>query len=137
MANRFPSDAKSVEDWFAERANRHDSRLNRLEISKLGKVWIDPAICKPGYTFVNDWDQAGDPYETFAYRLYDVNNLQVKGTLTGGTTGTHAFKLLEPFWPKKDISIYGNVEVTAQVLIAILQIDHLTGWVTVNFDAPV
>lgn len=134
MANRFPSDAKSVEDWFAERANRHESRLTQLEIARLGKVWIGPTILTGIYTWQNGFDDAGDPYFPFQYRLFDKDHLQVRGTIADtGTSGAVGFTLLPPFWPNKRISVWGDVDVAGTPQLAVLYIDPDTGQVTINF----
>lgn len=133
MANDFEPQSKSVVDWLSERANRHNGRLTSLEIAQIAKVWIDPNICEAAYTFKNNYGQAGDPYELFQYRLFNKDTLQIQGTMSSGTNGAIGFTLLPPFWPRRSITILGNVEVTGSIQIATLQIDYTNGDVTVNY----
>lgn len=133
MAQEFEPTSKDLTDWLSERANRHDGRLTSLEVARLGKVWIEPSILTGIYGYQGTFDDAGDPYFKFAYRLFDRDHLQVRGTITGGTNGTVGFTLLPPFWPTFDISIWGNIEVTGDVLLAVIQVDHTNGQCTINW----
>lgn len=127
MANDFEPQSKSLVDWLSERTNRDGERVRRLEIARLGKVWIDPELMGSGYTFTSPWTHAGDPYKLFKYRLFDKDTLQVQGTVAGGTNGTKLTRLLPPFWPDLDIIIYGSVEVGATIEVAHLKVDHTNG----------
>lgn len=133
MANNYEPKSKSIIDWLSERTNRDDERIRQLEISQISKIKIDPAICDPLYQFQNGYSQAGDPYELFTYSLFNIDWLKVDGTLSSGTNGTVAFTLLPPFWPRRNITLFGNVEVVGSVQIATMQIDYTNGEVTVNY----
>lgn len=134
MANKFPSDSKGTVEWLSERANRHDGRLTDLEIYKLGKVWIGPRLLAGIYTWQNAFDDAGDPFFPFEYRLFDKDHIQVRGAISdGGTTGTVGFTFLPPFWPVKDISIWGDIVVAGVVQLAVIRVNHVNGQATINF----
>lgn len=133
MANNFEPQAKSVVDFLAERANRHNSRLTRLEVAQLGKVWISPGRLSGIYSWQNGFDSAGDPYFPFEYRLFDKDHLQVRGTIDAtGTSGLLGFTLLPPFWPTGRISVWGDIDVSGTVQLAVLYIDT-NGETTINY----
>lgn len=133
MANEFEPQSKNLVDWFAERTNRDGERVRQLEISRLGKVWIGPGKLTGIYGYQGTFIDAGSPYYPFEYRLFDRDHLQVRGTMTGGTSGTLGFTLLPPFWPTFDISIWGNIEVVADVKLAVIQVNHLNGQCIINW----
>jgi hypothetical protein len=133
MAHNLEPKSKDFLDWVSERANRNRGHIETLASRLLEGVGIDPAQCTGLFAYQNGWDWAGEPYEIFKYSIFDKSNLKVKGTMTGGTTGTIAFRLLPPFVPNRDISIVGNVEQTGEMIPAWLGIDSTNGDVTVNF----
>ena len=134
MANDFEPNSKSLIDWYSERANRHDLRLTNLEIARLGKVWIGPTMLTGIYGWQNGYDDAGDPYFPFQYRLFDKDHLQVRGTMVEGTNNTVGFTLLPPFWPSKNISIWGNVEESPYVRLATIHVNYLNGQATITYE---
>lgn len=133
MAQEFEPQSKSLVDWLSERSNRLDDRTRNLEIARLGKVWIGPGKLTGIYGWQGTFDDAGAPYFPFEYRLFDRDHLQVRGTITGGTSGTVGFTLLPPFWPTFDISIWGNIEVAGTPQLCVIQVNHLNGQCTLNF----
>jgi hypothetical protein len=135
MANNFEPQAKSVVDFLAERANRHNSRLTKLEIARLGKVWINPALCNAPYQFQNGYTQVGGNEEPFRYRLFAIDLLNVIGTLGAGTNGAIAFRLLPPFIVNitKNLHFIGTVLDTPTFQSARFDIDAATGDVTVTY----
>lgn len=134
MAESFEPTSKSLIDWLSERTNRDSNRIRDLEIARLGKVWVSVGQLTGIYTWQGTFDDAGGNYFPFSYRLFDKDHLQVKGTMTGGTSGTVGFTLLPPFWPSHDISIWGDVWITGVVKLAVIQIDSTNGECTINYD---
>lgn len=126
MTRNFKDESKNLPDWWSERANRHDIKLDELDRRTIAGIWIDPV-------YVNGWGNAGGTYEDFAYRLFASDTLQVKGTMTGGTSGSIAFTLYVPWRPLKDISIVGAVVVAGNFMPARLDIEASTGDVSVHF----
>ena len=58
--------------------------------------------------FQNSWANAGGANdETAAFRLQGVNNLHIKGLVSGGTItdGTVLFTLPEKYWPEKTLKV--------------------------------
>lgn len=133
MANNFEPKSKAYVDWLSERVNRGDKRLTSLEIAKLAKIWIDPAICDAPYQFQNGYAQVGGDEELFRYRLFAVDLLNVIGTLGAGTSGAIAFRLLPPFLPSKNVHFIGTVLDTPSFQSARFDIAATTGDVTVTY----
>lgn len=133
MANQFEPKSKDLIDWVSERVNRDRTKLNNLQISQIGKVWITPSQLAAPYTLVAPWANAGAPDFPFQYRLFDKDHLQVRGTLTGGATNTLVTTLLPPFWPDKDIHIIGAVKAAGLYSQVLLSINSVNGQVTANF----
>lgn len=126
MTRHFQDSSKDVVDWLSESRNRSRIQLEKLENKKIAGVWINP-------TYINSWANPGGTYENFAYRLFAIDTIQVKGALTGGVTGSIALYLLRPYWPLKDISILGSVVIAAAFQSARLDIFAIDGSVKVNF----
>lgn len=136
MADAFEPQAKGLVDWFSERHNRDGERVRRLEIARLGKVWIPVGQMSGVYTWQNAFDDFGDPYDPFQYQLYDKDHLRVKGAIADtGASGSVGFTFLPPFWPTKDISIWGDIISGGTVLLAVIRVDHTNGEATINFPA--
>jgi hypothetical protein len=76
--------------------------------------WVIP-------TLINGWSNAGAPYDDIAYR-HAGTNLEFKGHVTGGASGTIAFYLQAAYWPTKDLStitdvVTGTTPGAAQIYI--------------------
>lgn len=136
MAESFEPQAKSVVDWLSERTNRDGERVRKLEIARLGKVWIPVGQMTGIYTWQNGYADEGTPFDLFQYQLYDKDHLRVKGAIAdSGASGAVGFTFLPPFWPTKDISIWGDIISAGTVMLAVIRVNHTNGQATINWPA--
>jgi hypothetical protein len=126
MAKFTEPESKDFYDWIPEKSNRNTRDIIKLQNEKLSKVWVTP-------TLINSWAHQGAPYHKHQYREFARDMLHVRGALTGGTSGTIAYYLLEPFWPDADVPVHGWVYSGASITPAVLILGSTNGSVTVVF----
>ena len=88
----------------------------------------------PTYTFKNSWVNVGEPYHPFQYRR-GATGLEFQGHVTGGASGTVICTLLADHRPFKNISFLTDVGDIGSFVVGRIEIDAVTGDVTITFPA--
>lgn len=107
----------------------HSKRIGILEATPGGATpcgdWVEP-------TLINDWANAGDPFDDIAYRICDGDTLEFKGHVTGGASGSIAFILDAGYIPEKDLSTCTDVITDPVPGVAQIYVTAATGAVTIT-----
>jgi len=117
--------------WLAESTHGNSKGIAGLQQDPTVTGWIEPTL-GTGYA------APAAPMAGVRYRMHTkTSSLEFGGHIdvSGATTGTVAFTLIQPFWPEYDISFITDIYDGAAFGVARVFINSVNGEVTLSWPA--